>query len=347
MRAHRQAAIAHHRLALTPPHCHTVCVSSPRSLRAHFAGCEILACNSRYHRCMRTKDSLLIAALASVAIGVAPRSALAGTGTACVRGNMLNHIDRTKHVLVMCDTEDKCDAVDLATLQISPGKARVYDEANKVPERSTSKPSGEVCEERPRNGATAARCAKLGARALQARLDGASAPFAISDNGKFVAVGGRLWNLKSDKEVKIRPWAKGQEFAAEGGMNVSVVAFVGDTAVASMTPCAGPCTESRLFSTAGKALSKKSFPGVTDLVQLNPTTYFGLGQQGQLVRITAPSNKIAVIGKEGELAETGYEAILNGAPTVVFPSDNALVIKTFSADASALVGIKTLPFCNP
>lgn len=259
-----------------------------------------------------------------------------------------------------CDYEDKnCAGADPVTGAVRPLTAPPKAAPAGVHLSATN---DAVCV-----GAGDASCTKLGKKATaalakafteesQAINEGNPQPrapvahVALSDDKAFAILGygygSELWDLKKDKTVRVKAWTGDREYRKQ---YASPVGFVGDLVVFSFTPCAGPCTESRLYTRAGKAAGK-SFQGVGELVTLSPGVAVGFGQAGGAVTITAKT-KTARVWNEGSDGAVENGLVFQHAGGLFLAragteGDKSVVeIFKLKPDASGKEARVTAPFC--
>jgi hypothetical protein len=281
--------------------------------------------------------------------------------TACVADGTLVYDPATK-LVGACDYEDKnCAGVDPVTGAVRPLTAPPKPASASVVHLSATKDA--VCV-----GAGDASCTKLGKKATaalakafteesQAINEGNPQPrdpeahLALSDDKAFAILGygysGELWDLKKDKTVRVKAWTGDRDFRKQ---YASPVGFVGDLVVFSFTPCAGPCTESRLYTRGGKAAGK-AFEGVGPLLTLSPGVAVGFGQEGGVVTITAKA-KAAKVWNEGSegAVENGlvfqHAGGLFMARAGMAGDKSVLEIFKLKPDASGKEARVTAPFCS-
>jgi hypothetical protein len=259
--------------------------------------------------------------------------------------------DAATKQLVACDYDGKhCTAADVATKVVKPVAAAVA-EAN--PAAHPSAAHDAICE-----GDGDATCVKLGksaraalAKTIAATADSGTQPppppdVQISADHAYAIIGGTLWNVKADRAVRVKTWSTDPGYKDPP----TASAMVGELVVYSITPCAGPCTESRLYTRGGKLLTKVSFEGVESLTKLTDDVSVGLGQQGGLVKVSAKDKRVHVWNEINTGAVTDGELfVIDGAPytAMVDQTANALMIYQFARDAETKVSVSKIPACAP
>lgn len=279
---------------------------------------------------------------------------------ACVGEGPLVYDPATK-LVGACNYEDKnCAGVDPATGAVRPLPAAPKAAAPAV---HLSAPKDAVCV-----GAGDASCTKLGKKATaalakafteesQAINEGNPQPrdpvahVSLSDDKAFAILGfgfgGELWDLKKDKMVRVKAWTGDGEYRKQ---YATPVALVGDLVVFTFTPCAGPCSESRLYTRAGKAVGKP-FDGVGELVTLSPGVAVGIGQTGGAVTISA-KDKRAKIWNEGSDGAVENGTVFQHAGGLFLAragnegGKSIVEIFKLKADASGKEARVTAPFCS-
>lgn len=302
-----------------------------------------------------------VSVFAQPAKPAAPRPAKA-PAPACVGEGPLVYDPATK-LVGACDYEDKnCAGVDPATGAVRPLPAPPKAGATSAVHLSATKDA--VCV-----GAGDASCTKLGKKATaalakafteesQAINEGNPQPrdpvahLGISDDKASAILGfgsgGELWDVKKDKMVRVKAWTGDREYRKQ---YATPVGFVGDLVVFTFTPCAGPCSESRLYTRSGKAVGK-AFEGVGELVPLSPGVAVGFGQAGGAVTISA-KDKAAKIWNEGSsgAVENGLVFQHAGGLFIARAGTEAgkSVVEIFKLkpDASGKEARLTAPFCSP
>ena len=104
---------------------------------------------------------------------------------------------------------------------------------------------------------------------------------------KAVIVGDTPWSVAADKELKLKPPAKGLQAA---GASVA-----GALIVANFTDCAGPCTQAQVFDSAGAAKSKV-FAGAFPAIQVDAKRFAVLDEYGNL--------RVFAVGTGASMAST-------------------------------------------
>ncbi len=295
----------------------------------------------------------------SVALAQPAVARPASKSAACLREGALVY-DPAAKLVGSCDHEGKrCAGIDLAS-----GAVRPLSSAPKAAAPAThfSAKRDAICV-----GAGETSCIKLGKKARKA-LDASyteasrainegnpeprepSERIVLSDDKALTIVGYEydfeLWDLKKDKAVRVKSWSRDREYKKQ---NATPVGFVGDLVVHTITPCAGPCAQSRLFTRAGKGVGT-TFDGVFDLITLSPGVAVGFGQQGGAVTLTSKT-KSARVWNEGSEGAVENGTLFQHAGNLYLArasteADNPIIeVLKLKADASGKDARMTAPVC--
>jgi hypothetical protein len=272
--------------------------------------------------------------------------------TGCVPSGSMTFDQKTKS-LIVCDYDNtKCVAVNPATQALSKSSAATAV----VADHHLNAANNAICV-----GSGDNDCVALGKKAKAAVAKLVSIPdpqdtnvplsVELSADRKFAIVAQTAWDLKKDKAVKVRAWASGDNTMGPA----DATGFAGELLIYSIVPCAGPCSESRLYSRSGKALGK-SFEGIWGgMIQQSEDNLFTVGEYGSVIRIAPKKKKVSTwneLKSDERNPVAGAAAFLIGTePYVAVQADSsfgaaALRITKLTADASAKASSFTVPVCN-
>jgi hypothetical protein len=260
--------------------------------------------------------------------------------------------------IITCGSDDKCVGLDPLNQRMRSTSGRAVTKAS-APEVALNDNHDALC-----IGGSATDCIKLGkkAKAAIAKILSHPMPDADAETNKMhftlsadrtlatIIAGngtGGVWNLKKDQAINVKSWSKDGDYSKEPA---SPRGFVGDLIVYTISPCAGPCGQSKLFNRSGKAVGK-AFQGVFSLTKLSDDVAIGLGQEGGVVRISA-SKKSATVWTEYKdgAVEVGDTFVINKVPfmamqTLAAADGDKLIVYKLTADGSAKESSFTVPLC--
>jgi len=175
-----------------------------------------------------------------------------------------------------------------------------------------------------------------------------------TDDMKVFRVGSTAWGLAEDAPLKLRPPPRYQRSKGV----VAQLEIVGNVFVADWTDCAGPCDQSRIY-TSSNAVVGEAIDGYVKVTQVTDKVFALVSDVEGLDGSKAKDRFQLFELRTGKASGTVPLPAQTGAPVVRLDTDTFAVmyeadrgariaiVSAANPDKPALVGEMTLPSCEP